>query len=124
MTDLQVRCFLEVVRFLNFTRAARELYISQSNISRQIASLEEELGLALFDRNSKGVKLTDQGQMLAEDEPPALGKAYWGSGHARLLKRYYEEQKYFSPADAANTMAAVFAMYESAKKGGKEIKIK
>lgn len=66
MTDLQVRCFLEVAKCLNFTKAAKNLFISQSNISRQIASFEEELGLALFDRNTKGVKLTLQGQMLAE----------------------------------------------------------
>lgn len=66
MTDLQVKCFLEVARCLNFTKAAKNLFISQSNISRQIASFEEELGLALFDRNTKGVKLTLQGQMMAE----------------------------------------------------------
>ncbi|MCD7980727.1 MAG: LysR family transcriptional regulator [Clostridiales bacterium] len=66
MTDLQIKCFLEVATHLSFTRAAKGLFISQSNISRQIASLEEELGLALFDRNTKGVRLTIQGQMLAE----------------------------------------------------------
>lgn len=66
MTDLQVKCFLEVARCLNFTKAAKNLFISQSNISRQIASFEEEIDLALFDRNTKGVKLTLQGQMLAE----------------------------------------------------------
>lgn len=66
MTDLQVKCFLEVARCLSFTKAAKSLFISQSNISRQIASFEEELGLVLFDRNTKGVKLTLQGQMIAE----------------------------------------------------------
>ncbi len=66
MTDLQIKCFLEVATHLSFTKAAKGLFISQSNISRQIASLEEELGLPLFDRNTKGVRLTIQGQMLAE----------------------------------------------------------
>lgn len=66
MTDLQVRCFLEVAKCLSFTKAAKTLFISQSNISRQIASLEEEWDLQLFDRNTKGVKLTEQGSMLAE----------------------------------------------------------
>lgn len=66
MNDLQVNCFLTVAQCLSFTRAAKRLFISQSNISRQIASLEEELELVLFDRNTKGVKLTVQGQMLAE----------------------------------------------------------
>ncbi len=66
MTDLQVKCFLAVADHLSFTKAAKGLFISQSNISRQIASFEEELGLSVFDRNTKGVRLTAQGQMLAE----------------------------------------------------------
>lgn len=68
-------------------------------------------------------QLWKDGQMLAEDEPPVIGKSYWGSGHARLLKRYYEEQRYFCPKDAANTMETMFAMYESAKRGGEEIRV-
>ena len=63
MNDLQIRCFLEVANCLSFTKAAKHLFISQSNISRQISSLEEEWDLVLFDRNTKGVKLTAQGQM-------------------------------------------------------------
>lgn len=54
------------------------------------------------------------GRLLAEDVAPAIGKPYWGSGHARLIKRYYDEQKYFSIYDAKNTMETVFAMYEDA----------
>jgi DNA-binding transcriptional LysR family regulator len=66
MTDLQIKCFMEVAHSLSFTKAAKSLFISQSNISRQIASLEEEWGMPLFDRNTKGVKLTRQGAMLVE----------------------------------------------------------
>ena len=66
MTDLQVNCFLEVARCLSFTQAAKNIFISQSNISRQISSLEAELGIPLFDRNTKAVKLTEQGEVLAE----------------------------------------------------------
>ena len=42
------------------------LYISQSSISRQISSLENEWDLILFERNTKTVKLTGQGKMLSE----------------------------------------------------------
>ncbi len=66
MTDLQIRCFLEVAKCLSFTQAAKKIFISQSNISRQVASLEEEWKLPLFDRNTKGVRLTPQGEILAE----------------------------------------------------------
>ena len=53
-------------------------------------------------------------RLCAEDTSPTAGKAYWGSGHALLLKKFYEEGEYFSPADAKNTMETVFAMYADA----------
>ena len=89
MTDLQIHCFLEVAQCLSFTKAAKRLFISQSNISRQIASLEEEWGLALFDRNTKGVKLTVQGQMLAETLEQMLSE--WNTVMTRAknsIKKY------------------------------------
>lgn len=66
MTDMQVSCFLQVAQNLSFTKAAKELYVSQSNISRQIAALEKEWNVVLFDRNTKGVRLTEQGRILAD----------------------------------------------------------
>jgi DNA-binding transcriptional LysR family regulator len=66
MTDLQIRCFLTVASKLNFSEAAKELFISQSNASRQIALLEEELGFDLFNRSTKSVKLTPAGHILYE----------------------------------------------------------
>lgn len=53
-------------RHLSFTRAAKELSVSQSVISRQVQSLEETLGVALFGRQGRQVTLTD------------IGKAYHG----------------------------------------------
>ena len=49
MTIHQIECFLEAAETLNFTEAASRLYISQQGLSRQIASLEKELELRLFD---------------------------------------------------------------------------
>jgi len=62
-------------------------------------------------------QLWSDGQMLAEDAAPSVGKSYWGSGHARLIKKYYDEQQYFSVYDAKNTMETMFAMYDSAQAG-------
>ncbi len=63
------------------------------------------------------------GQMIAQDTAPAVGKLYWGSGHAGLMKKYCDEQQYFNVYDVRNTMETMFAMYESAKNGGKEVKV-
>lgn len=63
-------------------------------------------------------------QPAARDTAPALGKAYWGSGHNRLLKLYYDENQYFGIADVENTMETMFAMYESAAGGGRVVKTK
>jgi DNA-binding transcriptional LysR family regulator len=54
--------FYEVARHGSFTRAARELMVSQSSLSVQIRALETNLGSRLFDRRSGGVVLTDAGQ--------------------------------------------------------------
>ncbi|MSO65357.1 MAG: LysR family transcriptional regulator [Alphaproteobacteria bacterium] len=48
----------------SFTRAGEHLNLSQSAISRQISALEEELGVPLFHRHARGLKLTEQGETL------------------------------------------------------------
>jgi DNA-binding transcriptional LysR family regulator len=58
--------FYEVARHGSFTRAARELMVSQSALSVQIRALETALGGVLFDRRRNGVALTDQGQRAFE----------------------------------------------------------
>lgn len=55
--------FYEVARHGSFTRAARELLVSQSALSTQIKSLEQEMGGPLFDRRKGGVDLTESGEM-------------------------------------------------------------
>lgn len=58
--------FYEVARHGSFTRAARELLVSQSALSVQVRALESALGGALFDRRRNGVVLTDSGQRAFE----------------------------------------------------------
>ena len=57
-----INTFLHVAELHSFSRAARELDYSQSAVSSQIAQLEAELGVPLFDRVGKTVRLTDAGQ--------------------------------------------------------------
>ncbi|BAU26328.1 DNA-binding transcriptional LysR family regulator [Aneurinibacillus soli] len=56
--------FLKVAQLKSFTKAAQALYITQPTISKMIKSIEEELGVVLFNRLGKQVELTDAGQVM------------------------------------------------------------
>ncbi len=58
--------FNTVAKTGNISKAAKELYISQPAISKSITKLEENLGIILFARTSRGVHLTEEGTMLYE----------------------------------------------------------
>lgn len=60
----QLRVFLAVARQQHFRRAAESLHLSQPAVSRHIAELESELGLKLFDRNTREVVPTEAGRYL------------------------------------------------------------
>lgn len=63
MRDLrQLRFFVTIAELMNVSRAAEALHISQSALSRQLQSLEEETGLRLFDRVGKRLVLTAEGE--------------------------------------------------------------
>ncbi|MGH8425309.1 MAG: LysR family transcriptional regulator, partial [Pseudomonas fluorescens] len=68
MIDIrQLRYFVAVAEEEHVGRAAERLHISQSPLSRQIAQLEERLGLTLFERSQQRIRLTRDGQtFLAE----------------------------------------------------------
>ena len=69
-------------------------------------------------------KLFLNGNVVAEDSTPETGKAYWGTGHFALIKRFYDSGEYFSLDDVKNTIYTMFAMYESAQFSSKSIEIK
>lgn len=60
----KLRTFYSVAKVKTLTGAAASLSLSQSAVSRQISSLEENLGLQLFNRHSRGLTLTAQGEIL------------------------------------------------------------
>ena len=59
----QIRCFLEVANCLSFTAAAKNLFMSQQAVTKQIAALEQELGFPIFERTSAGMELTPAGSV-------------------------------------------------------------
>lgn len=66
-TDLELyRVFCEVVKYKNFSKAAKNMYVSQSAITQSIQKLEKLLGGKVFYRNKNGVELTEEGKNLYE----------------------------------------------------------
>ena len=66
MENFKLKVFRVVADTLNFRRAADELHLTQPAITSQIKSLEESLGIALFDRISRDIKLTPAGTTLLQ----------------------------------------------------------
>ena len=71
----KLRYFVAVAEEMHFGRAAERLHIAQPVLSRQIRSLEDDLGAAVFDRDRRGTLLTPAGEQLLEDAVPLLASA-------------------------------------------------
>ena len=75
MLDLKrLRVLAEVVRQGSFSAAAEVLYLSQSAVSQQVATLEREIGMPLLERTSEGPKLTDAGRTLVRHAEAAIAR--------------------------------------------------
>lgn len=74
MNTDHIREFLVLSRTLNFSRAAQQLYLSQSILTRHIQALESELRVKLLDRTTHEVSLTEAGRTLARQAGALLDK--------------------------------------------------
>lgn len=85
-----LRAFEAVARRLSFSDAAEELFVTQSAISRQIKSLEDELGTPLFVRGTRHVELTQDAQILLRTVEPWLTRLDAG---VRQIREKHSRQR-------------------------------
>lgn len=64
MTITQLKYVLAVAEYQNFTKAAKNVFVTQPTLSMQIQKLEEELDIQIFDRSKKPIELTEVGKKL------------------------------------------------------------
>lgn len=83
----EIECFLAVAETLHFTRAARQLGMSQQPLSRRIARLEERLGVLLFERTTRSVSLTQAGEVLRREGTRALAQLTLAERATRVAGR-------------------------------------
>ncbi len=79
--------FLAVGEALNFTKAAARLRVAQPALSRQIQDLEDEIGVDLLRRSSRGVTLTAEGKLFLEEVRELLKHADESVERVRALAR-------------------------------------
>lgn len=82
-----LRYFVAVAEELNFTRAATRLRLAQPALSRQVADLEDELGVDLLRRTSHGVVLTAEGKLYLEEVREILRRTEASTARVRAVAR-------------------------------------
>jgi DNA-binding transcriptional LysR family regulator len=81
-----LRYFLAVAEDLHFRKAAERLFISQPGLSRQIKQMEDDLGIQLFERHNRKVKLTHVGEYLKFEITKNLKNLSQIINHAKLIQ--------------------------------------
>lgn len=76
MTMTQILYALETAKRRNISKAADELFVSQSALSQQLQKLEKELGYQLFERTAHGLQITDEGIAFCEEAESLV--EHWG----------------------------------------------
>ncbi|MFP3154716.1 LysR family transcriptional regulator [Lachnospiraceae bacterium ZAX-1] len=66
MNSIQIEYFLALAKNLSFSDTARQIHVSQPAISKQISSLEQEIGASLFERGYRNLKLTKTGELFKD----------------------------------------------------------
>lgn len=90
-----LRYFLSVAEELHFRKAAEKLFISQPGLSRQIKQMEDDLGVTLFERHNRKVKLSPTGEYLKKEIDIILKTLDTTLAHSQLIEKGFEGELKF-----------------------------
>lgn len=110
------RVFYKVAQHRSFSKAAEELFISQSAVSQSIKHLEQSLNLALLIRTTKQVSLTRDGEMLYTHLDQAFGIIQSAEGKLSLRQDQFNGQLVFAATDTLCRYFLLHKIQESTKK--------
>ena len=105
MNDLQIKYFLKAAQRLNFSEAAKELFITQPALSQQITAIEKELNMQLFIRDKNKLRLTPAAIVLMQELPECTRRfqetieraKIINDGYSAILKVGVLEGQFLSP---------------------------
>jgi DNA-binding transcriptional LysR family regulator len=108
-----LRYFIAVAEEQNVTRAAARLHVSQPPLTRQIQDLEAELGVALFERTAKTIRLTGAGRVFLREAKAALQRvdAAVTAARATAIGKSHELHIGHAPSATANFLPAVLRAF-------------
>ena len=111
-----LRYFLVVGETLSFTKAASQLRVAQPALSRQVQDLEDEIGVDLLKRSSRGVTLTAEGRLFLEEVRDILKHTDESVEKVRALRRgqYGELHVAYSPAPTVELLPPALAAFQKA----------
>jgi DNA-binding transcriptional LysR family regulator len=111
-----LRYFVGVAEMENVSRAALKLHVSQPALSAQIRDLEDEIGLQLFERTAKSLKLTRAGRAFLDEAQAVLQRADEAVNKARSIAadEPSELQVGYSPTPVAELLPRTLRAYQRA----------
>lgn len=119
LLSMPMRYFAAVAQGGSVTAAARQLHVAPSAVSRQVSLLEDSLGLRLFERAQRGMRLTDSGQALAQHLAQVLAQAESALGQVRGLHQAAAQRVHLACTEglATGALPAVLADFRQRHPG-------
>ena len=114
-----LRYFVAVAELNNVSKAAQKLRVAQPALSRQIRDLEDELGVPLLERTSRGVSLTEAGKVFAAEARDVLARADEAVKSARAAARGESGEIHlgYAPSPTAELLPRALHAFQNAAPG-------